>query len=415
MATFIATAEYNSSSSNSGVCPVPTGTVDGDITFYVVCHYSEFANATPSGLTQVSGAQQTTGGGHRMELFYRVANSEPASYTFPFTTANRLRVIAVTYRGGFSLSNPIDAVSNTAYASNNTIVRAASFNVTAPNSHIIYFGIVARALTGSITAPTQLGGFTQDYESWNTTPDFDNHIASTVWTGSGATGDIDGTYSANQSTSKHAFAVSLTPGVSTQAITKSLAYSIKLVSVLNKSIQYAVVVPITTLTKSLKYTVVKSATAITKQLIYKVIKPTTVTKSAKYTVIKQYSLTKGLTYKILLNPAAIPKTLGYKVKTSPSITKSAQYVIQLPASSFTISKNVTYKIKAPVQLTKSLRYVVAFATTQSITKTLAYRIKKPNTITKQLRYNLNVKVYPYHNTIASPYAKRGTIYTPYRR
>lgn len=204
----VATAEYNSSSSNSGNPSKPTGTVDNDIMFALVMHESEYSNSVPSGWTSLG--QGTTGALGLVELFWKLAASEGASYTWGFTSADKLRILIGTYRDGFDLVTPIDVVSNTAYTTSNTTCRAASMTVAAANSPIIYFGSLKRTLATTYTPPTTPTTFTEDYDGGSTAPDFFNEIASVVWSGSGATGDMDGTMSASLA-NKHAFAVALKP------------------------------------------------------------------------------------------------------------------------------------------------------------------------------------------------------------
>lgn len=205
---FVATAELNSSSSSSGVCNKPTGTVDDDIMFALVMHETEYSNSVPSGWTSLG--QNTTGALGLVELFWKKAASEGTSWTWGFATANKLRVLVVTYRDGFDLTTPIDVTSNTAYTTSNTTCRAASMSVAAANSPIIYFGALKRTVATTYTPPTTPTTLNEDYDGGSTLPDFFNEIASVVWSGSGATGDIDATMSVSLTT-KHAFAVALKP------------------------------------------------------------------------------------------------------------------------------------------------------------------------------------------------------------
>lgn len=214
--TFIATAEYNLNISNSATCDKPTGTVDNDIMFALVEHYSDFANSVPSGWTSLG--QNTTAGGQTQELFWKLASSEGANYTWGTANSARFRVIIATYRGGFDTTDPIDQFSNTAYSdggANAPLIRAASVNATSANSPCIHWGIIVRALDTSFTPPTSPVTFNEDFDSWNTLPDFANCISSAVLTSSGATGDVDAVASVGVSNTKHAFMVVLNPSGST--------------------------------------------------------------------------------------------------------------------------------------------------------------------------------------------------------
>lgn len=204
---YITTSSYDSASSNSGL--VSKSTVnDDDILFAVVMHETEYANSVPSGWTSLG--QNTTGALGDVELFWKKASSEPASWTWGFPSANKLRVLVVAFRDGFDLINPIDVVSNTAYVTNDAICRAASMSVAAANSPIIYFGSLKRTIATTYTPPTVPSTMTEHYDNGSISPDFFNEVASVIWSGSGATGNIDGTMSVSLTT-KHAFAVALKP------------------------------------------------------------------------------------------------------------------------------------------------------------------------------------------------------------
>lgn len=204
------TAEVNSTTANSGTCNTPTGTVDGDIMFALVQHRTVYSDSAPSGWTLLG---QGSGGANNgfFELWYKVANSEGANHTWGFPATERVRVLIATYEGGFfDTGSPIDVVSSTPYTTSNTNARAASMTVANANSPLFFFACVFRTVATTFTAPTVPTTFTEDYDGGSTSPDMWNEVASCEWSGSGATGDIDGTISVSIGT-KHAFAVALNP------------------------------------------------------------------------------------------------------------------------------------------------------------------------------------------------------------
>lgn len=204
------TNEYNSSSSGSGVVNLPTGTVDGDLQFFVSSHRVSYSTASPSGLTLLA---QGNGGANLgwFELWVRVASSEPSTYTWTYATNERVRILALTYIGGFfDTTTPVDVVSNTGYGTNNTTARAGSMTVTNANSALFFFANVFRTSAVTVTPPTVPTTFTDDYDGGSTNPDMWNEVASCQWSGSGATGNMDGTISVSIA-SKAMFAVAINP------------------------------------------------------------------------------------------------------------------------------------------------------------------------------------------------------------
>lgn len=205
---FVAVAYYDSASSSSGACAVPTGTAANDIMFTFIKTVST-VNSVPSGWTYLADAPVGAGGGNAY-LYYRVASgSEPADYTWGTAAAARLGIVCITYRDGFNTADPIDVVSDTAYITTDTILRAASMTVASANSPLIFFGALHNVTAPAFTPATVPAAFVDDVDLDNTNSRFTKEIASVVWTGSGATGDMDATVASTAV--KHAFAVALKP------------------------------------------------------------------------------------------------------------------------------------------------------------------------------------------------------------
>lgn len=209
---FVASNVYNSSSSVSIVITKPTGTADNDIMFALLkLSGGSLADPTtvPTGWTL--GAKRTGDANNTYWVYYKVAASEGADYTWTWTlAATRAGGTLCTYRDGFNTSTPIDVWSNTAYITSDTIGRAASMTVAAANSPLIFFGCMGGSADRTFGPPTNPTTFTEDYDGWDTTSRFARCFESVVWTGSGATGNIDSTLSLT-TTDKHCFAVALVP------------------------------------------------------------------------------------------------------------------------------------------------------------------------------------------------------------
>jgi len=212
--TFIATAEYNASSWTAATINVPTGTADWDIMFAILQSWlATIGTMTPpawSTWTLLGTANPITQQYYR--LYYRIANSEPASYTWTISTSTRYRGVIATYRDWFNTSDPIDVVSNTDYTTVNTTLRAASMNVSAVNSPLVFIWWFYQTTSVTSTKPSVPStSWAEDYDVWNGTPDIWQTFCSMVWSWSWATGNMDATITSSAVTSKHAFAIALNP------------------------------------------------------------------------------------------------------------------------------------------------------------------------------------------------------------
>lgn len=212
--TFVASAVYDSASSDSGTCNKPTGTAQNDLLLAVVMIQnasSYVIDAVPSGWTEQGKYTDST---DKYYLYSKLAGgSEPANYTWETSGTGKFRIVIGAYRGGFDTADPIDAVSNTSYRTNNSNVIAAGMSVTAAASTLVMFACVYRVSTSTLNfaAPTsQDNDWQEDFDAGDTNSDFQNAIYSCEWSGSGASGDITSVFGAPTNTNtKHAFAVAL--------------------------------------------------------------------------------------------------------------------------------------------------------------------------------------------------------------
>lgn len=215
-AAFVAAAHYDNVSSSSGVVTKPTGTADNDIMFTLIKRIGTTdPNSVPSGWTLVT-TRRDLAGGSSFWLYWKLAASEGTDYTWGWAAAARLGITVYTYRGGFDTADPIDVVSDTAYVTSNTTVRAATMTVTAANSVLLFFGGINQSSSITYTAPTVPASMTEDVDQYSDQSRFGRTVASLVWTGSGATGDMDATASGT-TVDKHAFAVALNPAAASSS------------------------------------------------------------------------------------------------------------------------------------------------------------------------------------------------------
>jgi len=196
----------------------PTGTAEGDILFALVVRQSSVASvidSTPTNWISLGESlfYELEGSAYRYaSLYYKIAtDDEPASYTWSFDGTVKARIVCSCYYGDFNSADPIDVVSNTIYNTTNNICRAASMNVTAANSPLVFWGALTYPNVQTFTKPTvPTEDWVEDDEAGSTASGFSCEVCSMIWTGSGATGDMDATM-AIATVNKHAFAVALNP------------------------------------------------------------------------------------------------------------------------------------------------------------------------------------------------------------
>ena len=217
--TFTARTEtYTNVSSLSGAYNVtvtkPTDTADGDILF----QFWAAQGAPPGAIDSVPDgwsliATRLVSSAYRFYLYWKIAYLEGASWTWSFTGSTKVRGVCSCYYGDAYLGGvaPIDVYSDTQYITADTNLRAASMNVAAANSPLLFYGAVYHTSEETITTdPTNPAAWTQDDTGWSTTSDYVWYVASQVWAGSGATGNMDAIIDVADA-HKHAFAVALKP------------------------------------------------------------------------------------------------------------------------------------------------------------------------------------------------------------
>ena len=194
----------------------PSGTVDGDILFCLICFRSTSTrtiDSVPSGWAELGN--QVGSNQDDYALYYKIASGEPASWTWSFNGSVKVRAVCSCYTSGdFDGGGPIDVVSNVAYRTSNNQAIAASMNVSAANSPLIFWAGAYSTSSKNYTKPSvPTSDWVEDDDAGSTTPDFWTTVCSMMWVGSGITGDMIATISASL-TQKHAFAVALNPSSS---------------------------------------------------------------------------------------------------------------------------------------------------------------------------------------------------------
>ena len=101
---------------------VPSGTINGDVMLMVINSKDNAVQATSTGWTRI-GTQLNNGSSLTTSIFYRVASSEPASYS-PATTAVS-HCLSISSFSGADATSPINASSQRANASSITVTANA--------------------------------------------------------------------------------------------------------------------------------------------------------------------------------------------------------------------------------------------------------------------------------------------------
>lgn len=191
---------------------VPSGTADNDIMFCLIKYPSSETLTAPGGWTLPANGSYTdsTTSNTIMRVYYRVASSEPASYNWTVGAASRMGGSCYTFRGDFNTATPFDVDSSTAYTTNDTTNRA-SLTSSAANEPLIWFSMGHSSTSVTVTPPTTPTTLTEHADQHDGSSRYFRAVASVLWSGSGATGNMDGTLSASKSSDKHAFAIALQP------------------------------------------------------------------------------------------------------------------------------------------------------------------------------------------------------------
>jgi hypothetical protein len=204
----------DSAATTSLAVSVPESTTDGDILFLLICTQNGAGYGPNSGLAAWTPIASQTSRADDYYLYYRIASSEPASYTIGFSGSSKVRMVMSCYTSGdFNGASPIDVYSNTAYATSNTTVRAAAMTVAAASSPMVFWAAIYGSAK-TFTKPSNIGAdaWTEDEDSSNANSTFSTEVCSMIRSASGDTAAMNATASAG-STTKHAFAVALKPPV----------------------------------------------------------------------------------------------------------------------------------------------------------------------------------------------------------
>jgi len=201
---------YASATTNSTsvTCNVPTEAVDGHFLLAIVSANAWLVESDvtpPTGWTLIASNLYHPGAQARVAAYYRIADNEPASYSW--TNALNMRVVAtISAWSGVDGSSPVAAYSNTAYTTDDTTVQSASVTTTAANQTVINAAVVFNSGAVTFTPPTN---FSEHYEAGDTTSRQWVEISSYEYASAGPTGTIDVTASIS-TTLKHGMAIAIT-------------------------------------------------------------------------------------------------------------------------------------------------------------------------------------------------------------
>jgi|GEM_PF-2275094 len=211
MAVSFVSSSSNKSTAATVVITAPTGIQDGDILVaFVSVFRSTSATATSiTGTGWTQWAEQITSTRYKCSMFWKRASSESGNYTFSSASATQMQGAIGVYRGCVASGDPRDVLSNTAYTTSGTIVRAASCTPTVANGMFVYGGWYYLAGTISLGTPT---GMNARQTQANTNCAI--RLADLAYTTTAASGTKDAAAGAS-CTVKHAMMVALKPLVQT--------------------------------------------------------------------------------------------------------------------------------------------------------------------------------------------------------
>ena len=211
MAVSFVSSASNKSTTNSVVITAPTGILDGDILVAFVSVFRSTSATANSiiGTGWTQWAEQITSTRYKCSMFWKRAAGESDNYTFSSASGTQMQGAIGVYRGCIASGDPRDVLSNTAYTTSDTIVRAASCTPTFANGMFVYGGWYYLAGTISLGTPS---GMNARQTQANTNCAIS--LADLAYTTTAASGTKDATAGAT-CTVKHAMMVALKPLVQT--------------------------------------------------------------------------------------------------------------------------------------------------------------------------------------------------------
>lgn len=177
---------FSGSGVTSRTCDVPSGTQDGDLMLAVVMVELASASVTANaawGSPILNTALSTRT--HTQVVYARIANSEPANYTFSWASAE-CGVAIITYRNAALSSLYNSQVNN----STTTTCTAPSLTTVSPNSLSVWIGTI---MYGTTWTPPANYGERVDQRTSTASTNMAMGIADRVIVTPGATGAIAGT------------------------------------------------------------------------------------------------------------------------------------------------------------------------------------------------------------------------------
>jgi hypothetical protein len=207
-------SEGHSNSINQTVTK-PAGTADGDLLIAVVCNYvgnGGDVTGVPSGWTQF-GTTQTwrVGNDTKARIYYKIANSEGASYTWTSNMGSPAwQIYIAAYQGGIDAANPINQSSENKITTGINPISGTSITPTLNNCLIVTICLARQgaASTADITPPS---GYTLEWERADTTFATRDEAADLLQTTAAATGALAWTLAFNQSGASIVYTFAISP------------------------------------------------------------------------------------------------------------------------------------------------------------------------------------------------------------
>ncbi len=184
--SYRSTGVYNSSGSTSAVVVKPAGTVDGDLIFVTIQRAAAVdPSSVPTGWTLVQSKLASYG----CWVYYKIASSEGASWTWTWAASARTMGRAHSFYGSYNTSSPIQS-STEPYSgtASGTAIDIPTLTTSSNNTMSLLFASGYSTASKTFSVPAN---WTEHDDTGNTSPDFWQAIASRVIPASGtATGVV---------------------------------------------------------------------------------------------------------------------------------------------------------------------------------------------------------------------------------
>jgi len=207
--------------------PVGATTDDLCIALLVRSNDATVPNSTPSGWTLAASLYRGVTVPYLVEVWYRVKTTGESNPSWGWALSRDTSGFMYVFRDGFDTSNPIADTSSDVYTTFNGTIRAGSVDAV-DGGGLIFLGCLYDSGGGSYSL-TPPSGFGLDYDlTYPGNSKLYGSVSHDVSSSTGATGNLDGSFTGGSLSTKHAIAVALNTGYTDYHLTTgqgSFSYS----------------------------------------------------------------------------------------------------------------------------------------------------------------------------------------------